>query len=86
MIFKTIIGIMNEQTENVRRVCEDIRKKDPSFSYEIFEPTVAALREKFENLLVLYSPTKEEAQKRGGWFIHKCRGAKLPNYFWTKAA
>ncbi len=84
IMFKTLIGVADGQTANVLKVCEDIKKRDSSFDYEIFKPTVPELREKFESLLVLYSATKEMANKRGGWFIHKCRGAKLANYFWVK--
>jgi hypothetical protein len=84
MIFKTIIGILNGETENVRRVCEDIKKRDGSFSFEIFKPTVPELSEKFENLLVLYSSSRDAANRRGGWFKHKCRNAKLGSYFWVK--
>ncbi len=85
-MFKTIIGIPNGETTNVLKVCNDIKKRDLTFSYEIFEPTVSELRKKFENLLILYSTTEDEAKKRGGWFIHKCRAAKLSNYFWLKEA
>ena len=84
MIFKTIIGIPKGETENVCKVCEDIKKRDSSFQYEIYEPSVKKLREKFENLLILFLPTEREAKRWGGWFIHLCRKAKLANYFWIK--
>ncbi len=83
-MFKTIIGIPPGQTENTLKVCSDIKKKDRSFNYELLEPKVAELKEKFENLLILYSDTEEMANKRGGWFKHKCRNAKLSPYFWVK--
>ncbi len=28
--------------------------------------------------------TEEEANRRGGWFIHKCKNAKVAGYFWVK--
>ncbi len=83
-MFKTIIGIPNGETNNVLKVCNDIKKRDNSFQYEIYEPSVLKLREKFENLLILFFLTKDEANKWGGWFIHKCTNAKLANYFWVK--
>lgn len=83
-MFKTIIGIPPGQTENILKVCSDFKKKDSSLNYELFEPNVPELKEKFEKLLVLYSDTKEKANKLGGWFVHKCRNAKLSHYFWVK--
>ncbi len=83
-MFKTIIGIPNGETTNVIKICKDIEQRDPTFSYEIFEPAIPKLREKFENLLVLYFPTKDIANRWGGWFKHKCRNAKLADYFWVK--
>lgn len=85
-MFKTIIGIPIGQTSNVIKICEDILKKDRTFYYEITEPSVNVLKEKFESLLILYSPTKKMANKWGGWFIHKCRNAKVASYFWVKEA
>ncbi len=85
-MFKTIIGIPNGETANILKVCADIKKRDSTFNYEVFEPHVTKLREKFENLLILYSATEAEANRRGGWFIHKCRDARLANYFWVKMA
>ncbi len=84
MIFKTIIGIPNGETGKVHQICEDIKKRDSSFKYEIYEPSVLKLREKFENLLILFSSTEDEAKRRGGWFIHKCNRAKVAEYFWIK--
>ena len=84
MFFKTIIGIQKGETENVRKVCEDIKRRDSSFQYEIYEPSVKKLREKFENLLILLFSTEIEAKRWGGWFIHLCREAKIGDYFWIK--
>ncbi len=85
-MFKTIIGIPAGQTSNVIKICNDILKRDRAFYYELVEPSVKDLKEKFESLLILYSPTKKMANERGGWFIHKCRDAKLADYFWVKEA
>jgi hypothetical protein len=90
-LFKTFIGIPKGQTANIKKVCEDIKKKDVTFNYSIIKTTSEAvdkdgikLKDKFENLLVLSSTTLDEANKRGGWFIHKCSNAKLASYFWVK--
>ncbi len=92
-MFKAFIGIPKGQTDNVRKVCEDIEKKDATFEYKIMKSTFEAkdkdgisLKDKFENLLVLYSPTLDDVNKRAGWFIHKCSNAKFASYFWVKEA
>ncbi len=83
-MFKTIIGIPNGETSNIIKICEDIQKKDRAFYYEVVEPSVIELKEKFESLLIVFSPTMKMANERGGWFIHKCRDAKVASYFWVK--
>ncbi len=83
-MFKTIIGVPSGETSNIIKICDDILKKDRTFYYEVSKPSVKELKEKFENLLILYSPTKKMANERGGWFIHKCQDAKVASYFWVK--
>ncbi len=48
------------------------------------KPQIESLKRKFESLLIIHSPTEEEANSRGGWFIHKCKNAKVSGYFWVK--
>jgi hypothetical protein len=83
-MYKTIIGVLEGQTDNTRKVCENIKKKDSTFGYKIIKPGVESLKDKFESLLIIYSQTEEEGNRRGGWFIHKCTNAKLSDYFWVK--
>jgi hypothetical protein len=85
-MFKTIIGVPAGETSNIIKICKDIMKNDRTFYYEVTEPSVEALKQKFESLLILYSPSKKMANERGGWFIHKVRDAKLASYFWVKEA
>jgi hypothetical protein len=85
-MIKTVIGILRGQTNNVIKICEDIMKNDRTFHYQVVEPSVKELKEKFESLLILYSPTMKMANERGGWFVHKCRDAKVASYFWIKEA
>ena len=77
-MFKTIIGVMEGQTDN-------IKKRDPTFEYSLMKPQVESLKRKFESLLIINSSTEEEANRRGGWFIHKCKNAKVAGYFWVKS-
>ncbi len=83
-VFKTMIGIMEGQIENVKKVCEGIKSRDQTFEYMIVEPEVPSIRRKFERLLIIHSNTNEEANRRGGWFIHCCKNAKVSSYFWVK--
>jgi hypothetical protein len=55
------------------------------FEYSILNPQVESLKRKFESLLIIHSNTEEEANRRGGWFIHKCKNAKVSGYFWVKS-
>ncbi len=82
--FRAIIGIPKGETANVQKVCSDIKKRDPGFFYEIFEPKVPKIKKKFENLLFLDSYSRADAMHRAGWFIHRCKNAKVSNYFWVK--
>jgi hypothetical protein len=82
--FRAILGIPRGETANVKKVCSDIKKRDPSFVYEIFEPTVPKIRAKFENLLFLDSYNKADAMRWAGWFVHLCKKARVSNYFWVK--
>jgi hypothetical protein len=50
----------NVDKEKVKLLCEAIAKKDPTFKYEIAE-----------NYLILFSPDKDIANKRGLLFCKK---------------
>lgn len=82
--YRAIIGIPRGETTNVKKVCVDISKRDPSFVFEIFKPTVPKISGKFENLLFLYSDSQKDVMKRAGWFLHKCKNAKVSSYFWVR--
>ncbi|HMB45765.1 MAG TPA: hypothetical protein VKL21_08085 [Candidatus Methanoperedens sp.] len=85
-MYKTMIGILHGETQKIIKICEDIAAKDNSFAYYIIRPTVKEIKYKFENVLVLLSDSEKEAKSRGGWFIHRCENAKIPDYFWIKKA
>ncbi len=50
------------------------------FEYSIMKLKVESLKRKFESLLIILSPTEKEANRRGSWFIHKCKNAKVADY------
>lgn len=79
--YVTKIGIIEEsEVENVRTVCENIHKKDETFVFEIKDTVMP----KFVKILSIYSDSKEMANKRGGWFKHKMKDAKVADYFWVR--
>lgn len=83
--YRAILGIPPGETANVKKVCADIKERDPSFFYEIFKPTVPEILKKFENLLFLDSPSKAVAMRNAGWFRHRCKNARVSrDYFWVK--
>ncbi len=75
-MFKTIIGVMEGRTDNIKNMYE-LEDKDPTFEYSIMKPQIESLKRKFESLLIIHSSTEEEANSRGGWFIHKCKISTL---------
>ena len=85
MCYKTMIGIYNQSDRiNVEKVCRDIANKDVTFKFKIVNPGTTELREKFNAVLIIRSLNEEIANKRGGWFIHKVKDARIANYFWVK--
>ena len=85
MCFKTMIGIIDSgDVAEVKKVCSDIWIRDSTFRFKVVMPGSQELRDKFASILILKSDTQEMADKRGGWFIHKMKDAKVADYFWTK--
>ncbi len=83
--WKTMFGIIEESEINkLNKVCKDISLKDSTFSYAIKKPRTAGLIAKFVGILIIYSDSEEMANKRGGWFLHVMKDAKVSSYFWTK--
>jgi len=65
---KTIFFFKEEILSDIKKVCEDIFEKDKTFKFKIF---------KKENwVLVIESKTRDEAFKRGMWFLKKALKGK----------
>ncbi len=83
--WKTMFGIIEESEINkLNKVCKDISLKDSTFSYVIKKPRAPELIKKFAGILIIYSDSEDMANKRGGWFLHVMKEAKVSDYFWTK--
>lgn len=79
--FMTMIGIADElEIPKAEKVCSDIKKNDNTFGYKIRSTRIKG----FKAIIEVYSETKEMANERGGWFIHKCRNCKVASYFWVR--
>lgn len=81
-MFKANIGVLGLDAD-IRKVCEDIKKRDKTFNYEL-KPARGKLGVKFNCVLVIYDETEEGVNKRSGWFIHKMKDAKVANYYWVR--
>lgn len=79
--YVTKVGIIEEsEIEKVRTVCENIQKKDDTFIFEIKDTSF----KNFVKVLAMYSTSKEMANKRGGWIVHRMKDAKVADYFWVR--
>ena len=86
--WKSMIKIPEEIVETVFRVCTEIETKDETFKFKIipsYKPDVKRQRCK---LLVIYSPTRDQAYRRAGWIVSKF-GLKSFNrlekgYYWVE--
>ncbi|MEM1577926.1 MAG: hypothetical protein QXM27_02880 [Candidatus Pacearchaeota archaeon] len=78
-IFSTNIGFKEKDKERIEKVCKDTFEKDPSFKYRIFQ----SFFPKYDYILTVYSPTKDQAFKRGDWLVKKAL-KDLNLLFWVK--
>lgn len=79
-MFKSTIGIKDETTDNIKKVCEDISLRDEIFKYEITE-AYGDFAKQFKNVLIIYGDSRKYLYETSGWFIHKVTRAKLADFF-----
>jgi hypothetical protein len=69
-MYTTFIGLKTqEQKEVLEKICQDIHKKDSTFKFEIKPPKKPNSQYIF--LLMIQSPDKNTAHKRGCWLVNK---------------
>ncbi|MCD6147784.1 hypothetical protein J7J18_00200 [bacterium] len=56
MMARTILKFPEDLRKKVEKVCEDIRKRDSSFAYEV------------DDNVIIFSDNKKQAFARGMWF------------------
>jgi len=78
----TIIGF-NCCPKRIRTIMEDIKFRDPTFKYGIYHPEEPPLSEKYTYILVIESPDKDTAHRRGYWCISKIKELQ-GSLYWVK--
>lgn len=82
MTWLTCIGF-NCCPEEIRRICEDIRRRDPTFKYAIYRPEKPPLSDSYSYVLIIESETREQAQRRGMWMVKKVKPLE-GSLYWVK--
>lgn len=84
IMYKKAIGIPKGETENVIKVCNDIKSKHSDFDYAIIEPSSdvpdsegRTLKDKFEKMLIIKSDSERKVDGWRIWFLTRCKNAKL---------
>lgn len=57
---KSFVTILRKPDKKLKKACEDIAKRDPSFKYKIICDRI-----------LIYSKNKDQAYKRGMWLKYK---------------
>ena len=76
-----------ELKDRLNKICEDVRKKDYSFKYKIYDSYLKDA----QFMLVIFSPNKDQAFQRGEWFLRILNEKEKGNikkfdgkYYWVK--
>lgn len=67
--------------EKIREICFDIKEKDESFKFKIYRNVYPKV--KGSHLLIIFCSSKDEAHKKGTWFINK---TPFFERYWVKEA
>jgi len=88
--WKTMVKVPEEITDNAEELAASIEKRDKTFQWKNFliRSYHRDVRLQKCKLLVIYSPTKDRAYRRGGYFLHKLELNKFERlrkgYYWVK--
>lgn len=76
-MWETRIELMfDDNIDEIKRVCEDIRSKDSSFDFKI----VKSKSLRYDYTLIVYSPDKDTAHRRGVWLINRVAALRGKHY------
>lgn len=86
--WKTMVKVPEEITEDAEELAESIEKRDKTFYWKMIRSYHRDVRLQKCKLLVIYSPTKDQAYRRGGYFLYKLELNKFERlrkgYYWVK--
>lgn len=86
MTVKLYICLKNDRIrEVVKQVCKDIFIKDKTFTFTIFKNRTFRGREQdCQFILSIACKDKDEAHKKGCWFVNKVDIGEEKLYYWVR--
>jgi len=86
--WKTMVKVPEEIADCAVVLANDVRKRDKTFRWKIIRSYHRDVNIQKCKLLVIYSPTKNQAYRRGSYFLHKLELKKFERlkkgYYWVK--
>lgn len=86
--WKTMVKIPLELTDEAVKYAQGLSSIDDTFFWKIIPSYLPDVKAQKCRLLVIYSPTRDLAYRRGGYFLHKLNLKKYKRiekgYYWVK--
>lgn len=86
--WKTMVKVPEEIIDDAVELATRLEKRDRTFRWKIIQSYHKDICVQRCKLLVIYSPTKDQAFRRGGYFLHKLNLRKferlMKGYYWVK--
>jgi hypothetical protein len=86
--WKTMVKVPEEIVSNAEKLATNLRKIDRTFYWKIIRSYKKDVRQQKCRLLVIYSPSNDQAFRRGTYFLHKLELNKferlIKGYYWVK--
>jgi hypothetical protein len=86
--WKTMIKVPEEVLSEAKALAETLEKMDKTFKWKWVPSYLSDVRKQRCALFVIYSPTKDQAYKRGSYFVKKLKLMKIrrieKGYYWVK--
>ena len=86
--WKTMVKIPEEIVDEAKELAMQLEEADETFKWKWVHSYLKDVREQSCILLVIYSPTKNQAYRRGTYFMHRLRLMRFERiekgYYWVK--
>jgi hypothetical protein len=83
-----MVKVPEEIVDSAVKLATTVKKMDKTFRWKMIRSYHKDVRLQKCRLLVIYSPTKDQAYKRGSYFLHKLELNKFERlekgYYWVK--